>query len=108
MNRIKSRTDLDVLKKDGQAQIEQKACRLFVCSGTGCVASGSEKVYNKLCELAKNHPEIDVVFSAEEAHEADGECCKGCSGTSGADDKKSVSIRKAAATDSVKSDLWFA
>ena len=48
MNRIKSRTDLDVLKKDGQAQIEQKACRLFVCSGTGCVASGSEKVYNKL------------------------------------------------------------
>lgn len=94
MNRIKSRTDLDVLKKDGQAQIEQKACRLFVCSGTGCVASGSEKVYNKLCELAKNHPEIDVVFSAEEAHEADGECCKGCSGTSGADDKKSVSIKK--------------
>lgn len=94
MNKIKSRTDLDVLKKDGQAQIEQKACRLFVCSGTGCVASGSEKVYNKLCELAKNHPEIDVVFSAEEAHEADGECCKGCSGTSGADDKKSVSIKK--------------
>ena len=94
MNRIKSRTDLDVLKKDGQAQIEQKACRLFVCSGTGCVASGSEKVYNTLCELAKNHPEIDVVFSAEEAHEADGECCKGCSGTSGADDKKSVSIKK--------------
>ena len=32
MNRIKSRTDLDVLKKDGQAQIEQKACRLLVCA----------------------------------------------------------------------------
>ena len=107
MNRIKSRTDLDVLKKDGQAQIEQKACRLFVCSGTGCVASGSEKVYNKLCELAKNHPEIDVVFSAEEAHEADGECCKAAARLAPTIRNPSAS-RKAAATDSVKSDLWFA
>ena len=90
MNKIKSRADLDVLKKDGQAQIDQKACRLLVCSGTGCVASGSEKVYNKLCELAKSHPEIDVVFSAEEAHGAEG----GCKGCAGADDKKSVSIKK--------------
>ena len=108
MNRIKSRTDLDVLKKDGQAQIEQKACRLFVCSGTGCVASGSEKVYNKLCELAKNHPDIDVVSVQKKHMKLTENAAKAAAVRLAPTIRNPSASRRAAATDSVKSDLWFA
>lgn len=82
MEMINSRDKLDALKASMTDEINNTPCRLFVCSGTGCVASGSEAVYNKLCELSKNHPEIDIIFSDSEVHEnADDTPCR-CDSTS--------------------------
>ena len=44
-------------------------CRILVCSGTGCIATGSEKVYEKFVEIAKDHPEIALDFSECGGHE---------------------------------------
>lgn len=42
--------------------------RILVCSGTGCVASGSRNIYEKFVELAVQHPHVDVQFDAGAAH----------------------------------------
>ena len=41
----------DALLKErelAQKEIESFDCRILVCAGTGCVASGSEKIYDKM------------------------------------------------------------
>ena len=44
----------EALLKEREAAREELAsykCRILVCAGTGCVASGSEKIYQKMVEL---------------------------------------------------------
>ena len=44
-------------------------CRILVCSGTGCIATGSEKIYEKFVEIAKDHPEIALDFAECGGHD---------------------------------------
>ena len=50
----------DLLKKqiEAQEEINSYTCRILVCSGTGCVASGSQKIYDEMCRLCEG---IDIV-----------------------------------------------
>lgn len=71
---INSRQDLLAFKQEAEKEIKASACRVLVCAGTGCVATGSLKIYDeikKLCqdldgvsvELQDHVPHIGVVKS---------------------------------------------
>lgn len=55
-------------------------CRILVCSGTGCIATGSEKIYEKFLEISKNHPEVTLEFAPHEAGIHAGVKKTGCQG----------------------------
>ena len=63
---IKSRDDLLKKQKEVLENISTFKCRIFVCSGTGCVASGSQKIFDRLVELCSGISGVEVEF----AHEA--------------------------------------
>lgn len=66
--RIANRTDLITCAEKAKQQIAASDCRIMVCSGTGCIASGSEKVYQKMLELAQHTPGVSVEFDSEAVH----------------------------------------
>ncbi|MCI8293888.1 MAG: NADH-quinone oxidoreductase subunit NuoF [Hespellia sp.] len=72
MNRIENREALDQLRKESEQKIKNSRCRILICAGTGCLAGGSDQIYRRMCELVKNHPDVEVKFGAEIAH-GDGE-----------------------------------
>ena len=45
--RVESRETLDKCREEACQQVASYNCRILVCSGTGCVATGSEKIYQK-------------------------------------------------------------
>ena len=47
---IKSKEDLLNKQAEVNEQIKSYTCRVLVCSGTGCVATGSQKIYEKFME----------------------------------------------------------
>ena len=50
---IKSKEDLLNKQAEVNEQIKSYTCRVLVCSGTGCVATGSQKIYEKFMENSK-------------------------------------------------------
>ena len=49
---IRTREELIALRKEARKAMEAYDCRILVCSGTGCIATGSEKIYQIFAELA--------------------------------------------------------
>lgn len=49
---IHNRDELKECRQKAKADMETAACRILVCSGTGCIATGSEKIYNRFLKLA--------------------------------------------------------
>lgn len=43
---IENRDALLKEREIAKKEIDSYKCRILVCAGTGCVASGSEKIYN--------------------------------------------------------------
>ncbi len=72
MQKIENRQVLDEIRVKSKEKIEKSTCRILICAGTGCLAGGSGKIYEKMCKLVQDHPEIEVKFGAEIAH-GDGE-----------------------------------
>ena len=61
----------DALLKErelAQKEIDSFDCRILVCAGTGCVASGSEKIYEKMKELCQEMPGVSVEFQKDVPH----------------------------------------
>ena len=61
----------DALLKErelAQKEIDSFDCRILVCAGTGCVASGSEKIYEKMKELCQDLPGVSVEFPKDVPH----------------------------------------
>lgn len=69
---INSRKELEKQRKAASEKIKSYNCRILVCAGTGCIATGSQKIYDemkKLCadlegvtvEMEKDVPHIGVV-----------------------------------------------
>ena len=48
---LKCRQDLDALRQTARSAYNAQAEKIIVCAGTGCVAGGSLKVFDRLKEL---------------------------------------------------------
>ena len=44
-------------------QLNAYDCRILVCSGTGCIATGSNKIHEIFEKLVKETPGVELVFS---------------------------------------------
>ena len=54
---------LDQARLQARDQIAGYACRILVCSGTGCIATGSNKIHEIFETLVKECPGVELVFS---------------------------------------------
>ena len=60
---IKNLENLAEARSAAEQQIAGYACRILVCSGTGCIATGSNKIHEIFEQLVKNEPNVQLVFS---------------------------------------------
>lgn len=65
---ILNREALAKKRETAQQDIANQQVRILICAGTGCLAGGSDRIYQKLCELCKDIKDISVEFGAEIAH----------------------------------------
>ena len=72
--RLNNREDLIRARKEAKAAMEQEKFRILICAGTGCLAGGSAKIYEKLKALVDGNPNVEVEFGAGVAHGPNGEC----------------------------------
>lgn len=68
MERIESKQMLDQLRDVNKERIEKSKCRVLICAGTGCLASGSGEIYEKIKALIGENPDVEVHFGPEIAH----------------------------------------
>ena len=71
---------LNQARTDAKVSYDACHCRILVCSGTGCIATGSEKIYEKLLEIAKDTPEVVLEFAPHEPGLHAGVKKTGCQG----------------------------
>ncbi len=77
---IKTREELLGLTAQANELMSSYDCRILVCSGTGCIASGSEKVYQEFLRVAKDAPGIAIEFAEHDASTHVGVKKTGCQG----------------------------
>lgn len=65
--KIKSPEELNILREKFREAVKKEPVRILVCAGTGCQASGSLKVWEKMHELAKG-TDIVVEFAKHVEH----------------------------------------
>ena len=75
---IKTAEELAQAQKNACEEIKQYDCRILVCSGTGCIATGSHKIHEIFSDLVKETPGVELVFSPCGGHH----------------DEKSVGVKK--------------
>ena len=66
--KINSREDLRLVKEAAIAEIKSQTKRILICAGTGCLAGGSEQIYEKFKELTKGAEGVEIEFAPEAAH----------------------------------------
>lgn len=62
---IKSLNDLQLIRADYQSKFNKIKKRIIVCGGTGCIANGSQKIYDELlrqCKEAGLETMVDIVM----------------------------------------------
>ena len=47
---IQNKKVLEQIREEAVKELNSYDCRILVCSGTGCVATGSQKIYEKFME----------------------------------------------------------
>ena len=65
MNRITNSSELDAAVKQAEEMLHADSHRILVCAGTGCLAGGSQKIYDRFCEMAKQSEGVKVEFVPE-------------------------------------------
>ena len=68
MEKIYNQDTLNSLKHAAKAEIDNTKCRILICSGTGCLAGGSGKIYERMQELVAANPDVEIEFGPEIAH----------------------------------------
>ena len=60
----------DLLNKQTEAKntLEYFTCRVLVCSGTGCIASGAQKIYDEMMKLCENLDWVSVEMQKDVPH----------------------------------------
>ena len=69
---IQNIEDLTQARETAAAEMKSYDCRVLVCSGTGCIATGSNKIHQLFQELIADDPAIDLQFAPHDAAEYDG------------------------------------
>lgn len=77
---IESREALQQTREEAKKVLDSYDCRILVCSGTGCIATGSEKIYEKFVEVCKDAPNILLEFAPHDEGEHIGVKKTGCQG----------------------------
>ena len=77
---IQNKEALAQVREDAKKTLESYSCRILVCSGTGCIATGSEKIYEKFIEITKDAPGIVLEFAPHDEGEHVGVKRTGCQG----------------------------
>lgn len=77
---IHNRDELKECRQKAKADMETAACRILVCSGTGCIATGSEKIYNRFLKLANITLGVSVIFAPHDEDTHIGLKKTGCQG----------------------------
>ena len=77
---IKNKEDLLQVREAAKKQVEAYDCRILVCSGTGCIATGSMKIYEEFLELTKDSPGVTLDFAPHDEGEHVGVKKTGCQG----------------------------
>jgi NADH-quinone oxidoreductase subunit F len=80
--KLENRTQLELLREKCKESVAKEPCRVLVCGGTGCLAGGSQKIYERFQELSKDVKAVEVEFGPEIAHKAEETAHKksGCHG----------------------------
>lgn len=55
---IQNTEQLSQVRQDALTEMKRYDCRILVCSGTGCIATGSNKIHKLFQELVKEAPGI--------------------------------------------------
>lgn len=66
--RVEDRTQLEMLQRQCRDRKDGYTCRILVCAGTSCVATGSLDVYSQLRELCKEDEGIRVELEKDVPH----------------------------------------
>ena len=66
--KLENRESLKMQRAIAKEEMSAPAHRILVCAGTGCLAGGSAKIYDKFLELAAKEEGVEIKFSAKEAH----------------------------------------
>lgn len=59
---LNNKNDLQNLREVSLKELAAYDCRILVCSGTGCVATGAEKIYKKFQAIVSDAPGVTVSF----------------------------------------------
>ena len=70
--KIASREDLRAARLEAERQMRDQDIRVLVCAGTGCVASGSEAVYEEFRTQLEGREGISLVFAPHDQDEDGG------------------------------------
>lgn len=68
MQKIISTEVLEQVRDSAKKTVDSSKCRILICAGTGCLAGGSGEIYEKMCELVGENPDVEIKFGAEIAH----------------------------------------
>ncbi|MGN1000020.1 MAG: NADH-quinone oxidoreductase subunit F, partial [Faecousia sp.] len=60
---IKTVEELVQAGLDACQEIKRYDCRILVCSGTGCIASGSRVIHETFEKLVRDTPGVQLAFS---------------------------------------------
>ena len=71
---------LEKVRQTAQELLTSSDCRILVCSGTGCIATGSEKIYEKFLQIAKDVPGVILEFAPHDEGAHIGVKKTGCQG----------------------------
>ena len=66
--KLENRTQLQLLRQQCRDKHNAESIRILVCGGTGCLAGGSDKLYQRFAELAKDLKNVEVKIGEEIAH----------------------------------------
>ncbi len=72
--KLNNREDLINARRMAKESMAQEKFRILICAGTGCLAGGSAKIYEKMCQLVAGNSNVEIEFSEEAAHGEDGQC----------------------------------
>lgn len=66
--KINSRDDLRLAREAAITEMKSQTKRILICAGTGCLAGGSQQIYEKFKALTEGMEGVDITFAPEAAH----------------------------------------